>query len=599
LAVSIAVSVVAIGITPATADWASQPVVLISDTAAGVVANYEITFKVTPALSAGSSISVAAPTGTAFAVTDGNICADVYVTDQTNSSDSGVAASCTLGPTGSNAITFTLSRSIGAGDVIDIFIERATNPTNPSMSDVLTITTPAATYNSLPYAIEERAVVTPTVEVANNAVNATTSYTVRFTTGPARVGGAPTPPASGQWINMTAPVGTKLLPGLSCAAVDITDLSEPANSASATVCEQGVSNSITINDPKTINANNAFSVQLPAVTNPPTASSADVLTISTSADESPTASAPYGIGMASLGSGPNAPVNSLGLTRLAGVDRDATAVAASNDNFPSPGSAQAVVLASDAVFPDALAGAPLAAAEHGPLLLTSRAALSPEARAEIQRVLPRGGAVFVLGGTAAVSADVDTALQDLGYAVTRLAGADRAATAVAIAGALGNPTTIVEATGLNFPDGLSAAAAAVHLNAAVLLTSGATQAPETSAYAAAHSGAHYAVGGPACKADTSATCVMAGDRYSTAVAVAQRFFSSPITAGFASGRAFPDALSGGAQIGAQGGPLLLVPSSGALPSSLVGYLASTTSITTGDVYGGNAALDDDVVKEIG
>ena len=56
--------------------------------------------------------------------------------------------------------------------------------------------------------------------------------------------------------------------------------------------------------------------------------------------------------------------------RIAGSSRLATAIGASQDQFPTSGSAKAVVLARSDTFPDALAGGPLAAKLGGPLLLT-------------------------------------------------------------------------------------------------------------------------------------------------------------------------------------------------------------------------------------
>ena len=188
----------------------------------------------------------------------------------------------------------------------------------------------------------------------------------------------------------------------------------------------------------------------------------------------------------------------------------------------------------------------------------------------------------------------------MGDVAQRVAGADRFATAVAIAGVLGDPQAVLEATGLDFPDGLSAGAAAAHAGGAVLLTNGASQAPETSSYLAAHpSDTATAIGGPAAAADPAAARIAGADRFATAVAVAQHFFTAPTTLGFASGLAFPDALSGGAGIGRAGGPLLLVPACGALPPSLSGYLGSVTgTVTSGALYGGSAVVGDDVLAEL-
>ena len=131
-----------------------------------------------------------------------------------------------------------------------------------------------------------------------------------------------------------------------------------------------------------------------------------------------------------------------------------------------------MVLTRADTYPDALAGVPLAAKVGGPLLLTSSNSLSAAVRAEIVRVLPAGAPVYILGGTSAVSAAVETTITGLGFVVHRLAGANRFATAVAVAGALGNPTTVFEATGLNFPDALAGGPAAIEDGAAILLTNG-------------------------------------------------------------------------------------------------------------------------------
>ena len=83
--------------------------------------------------------------------------------------------------------------------------------------------------------------------------------------------------------------------------------------------------------------------------------------------------------------------------RLAGDDRIATAIAASQDAWPS-GSADTVVLARSDTFADALVGVPLAHAGNGPLLLTPQDSLDPRVRTEIDRVLGDGHTIHVLGG---------------------------------------------------------------------------------------------------------------------------------------------------------------------------------------------------------
>jgi len=159
-------------------------------------------------------------------------------------------------------------------------------------------------------------------------------------------------------------------------------------------------------------------------------------------------------------------------TRLAAGNRTATAVAVSQTAYPEPASAGAVVLARDDVYADALTGGRLAAAKKAPLLLSNRVQLSAPTADELQRVLAPGGTVNLLGGTAALSDDVATAVADRGYSVVRVAGADRFYTAVEIAHALGDPEVVLEATGLDYPDAVSAGPAAIAVDGAVLLTAG-------------------------------------------------------------------------------------------------------------------------------
>ncbi len=96
--------------------------------------------------------------------------------------------------------------------------------------------------------------------------------------------------------------------------------------------------------------------------------------------------------------GPLSPAPTGIVTRFAGADRDGTAVAVSQATFAAAGSAKAVVLASDANYPDALAGTPLAVAKHAPLLLTTPSGLPAAVSAEIGRVAPKGSTVYELGG---------------------------------------------------------------------------------------------------------------------------------------------------------------------------------------------------------
>ena len=298
--------------------------------------------------------------------------------------------------------------------------------------------------------------------------------------------------------------------------------------------------------------------------------------------------------------GGNSPAVAAGgptVTRSAGDDRIATAITTADRRWPT--GAKAVVLARSDDFADALAGIALAAAKSGPLLVTPSSDLDPRVATALTRLLAPGATVYALGGGAALSDRVTAAVDALGFHLVRLAGADRYATAVAVADALGDPAKVIEVTGTDFPDGLTAGPAAAQTGAAVLLTAGPTQASATADYLAAHPGPRWAVGGPAAAADPTATPVAGVDRYATAVAVAVTFFGPPTEIGLATGAEPADALAGGADQAALHAPLLLTDSS-QLPSAVAGYLAGVSAtLTDVTVYGGPAAVSDTVTAQIG
>lgn len=126
-------------------------------------------------------------------------------------------------------------------------------------------------------------------------------------------------------------------------------------------------------------------------------------------------------------------------------------------------------------WPDAVAVAGLAASESAPLLLTEATRLPPETATAITD----GGitSVTVVGGTAAVSAEVEQQLRDLGAVVDRVSGPDRYETSVAVAERARQRGASVQsvwlATGRNWPDTLAAGPAAAHTGAILLLADGA------------------------------------------------------------------------------------------------------------------------------
>jgi len=284
-------------------------------------------------------------------------------------------------------------------------------------------------------------------------------------------------------------------------------------------------------------------------------------------------------------------------TRLSGPGRVDTAVAIARDSF-ADGAAGAVVLARSDNYPDALAGTPFAVAEDAPILLSNPASLDAATEAELQRVLPRGRTVYILGGQAALSEAVASRIADLGYQVDRISGPTRIETALAIAGRLGHPDVQLITTGFNFADALGAGAAAVVTGGAVVLTTPDTPHPATDEYLDAHPGTRYAIGGPAARAYPAATAIAGTGREATAVAVAERFFAAPPVVGIARADDYPDALTGGTHIARRGGPMLLTATH-SLDQAVAGWLCDhADTLDAAFVFGGEAAVDATVLTAI-
>lgn len=255
--------------------------------------------------------------------------------------------------------------------------------------------------------------------------------------------------------------------------------------------------------------------------------------------------------------------------RLAGTNRYATAAAVSRAHFAA--NVPVAYVATGLTFPDALSAGAAAGRQGGPILLTEQSRLPVETRNELARLSPQR--IVVLGGTAVVAASVAAALDAYTVgSVTRLAGADRYGTAVAVSQASfapGVPAVFV-ATGESFPDALSAGPAAIRNGGPVLLTTRGslpqvvrdelTRLQPQRIFLLGGAAAVSSGVGQALQAYTAGPVVRlsGADRFATAVAVSRTFFSRPPAVYLATGFNFPDALSTVPAAGRAGAPLLLI-----------------------------------------
>jgi putative cell wall-binding protein len=292
--------------------------------------------------------------------------------------------------------------------------------------------------------------------------------------------------------------------------------------------------------------------------------------------------------------------------RLGGADRYEVAIRASKAAFP--GGADVVYLASGATFADALAGSAAAGTDGGPVLLVQRDSASQGVLDELVRLSP--GTIIILGGTASISAELEQSLQYLPATVERVDGDDRYEVTTSLARLTFGTTSdmIYVASGQTFPDALSAGAAAGSWNVPVLLT-GKDGLPEP-VLALLRDEMMLediiVVGGPSTISEAvveqlgqfgDVTRIGGTDRYDVSAATsAQAFCASSTTVFVASGRVFPDALSGSAAAIAMGAPVLLVTPD-AIPAPVLAELDRLRPQQI-KVLGGPSTISDSVMVKL-
>lgn len=325
------------------------------------------------------------------------------------------------------------------------------------------------------------------------------------------------------------------------------------------------------------------------------------------------------------------PVGALDMARAAGDDRILTAIELSNEAF-ADGTADAVVVARDRAFPDALASVPLAAAANGPVLLNPIEDLNDDVAAEINRL----GATkaYVMGGTAAQSTEVEDALKTLlgSSNVTRLGGLDRFETAekAAVTAAdlwqdagfadAGERVIVAkgqDADGLednDWPDALSGGQLAGIDRQPILLTRTETVPAATNRALSTLGATEVTVlGGPVAVTDTTMAAlgdsgttrnrIGGDDRFHTSTLVADAAIGAGATDRdviIATGRNYPDGLAAGATASKLGAALVLVDDDDLNASAATVQWLNARKGVTGwvRVAGGPVAVTDGVFNAI-
>ncbi|GAA1764067.1 cell wall-binding repeat-containing protein [Agromyces humatus] len=194
--------------------------------------------------------------------------------------------------------------------------------------------------------------------------------------------------------------------------------------------------------------------------------------------------------------------------------------------------------------------------------------------------------------------------------VHRLAGPDRFETAIAISQRFAaNVPVLYVATGMDFPDGLTAAAAAAHVGGPLLLTQPdavpasvreeiARLAPARIVVAGGESVVSAGVYNELAALTPSIIRLGGVDRFESGERVIADAFASAAQAFVVTGRAFPDALAASAAAGALGAPVFLVD--GLAPSVRASTIASMRALGVGTVRiaGGDSAVSPAIERQL-
>ncbi|WP_432520517.1 cell wall-binding repeat-containing protein [Kineococcus sp. SYSU DK006] len=293
--------------------------------------------------------------------------------------------------------------------------------------------------------------------------------------------------------------------------------------------------------------------------------------------------------------------------RISGADRFATAVAASKLLNPTDGTTTDAVVVNGYATVDGLTASYLAGLRSAPILYTDVPGVPAATAAELERLGVEH--VWIVGGTDRVPQAQQDAWEADGVEVTRLAGADRYATAAAVATAddQGAPEQVFIASGTSTADALAAGPVAWARNYPILLTE-AGGVPAATAEALQDLGTtnRVVLGGPGAVSDSTYAAlggrerISGADRQETAAKIADdaiahdSFDSQSIALVGGTDATAADALSAAPVAGAGGVPLVFTGFDGGLGAGTATYLsahrADYTTSGTGWVFGGESSV---------
>ena len=291
---------------------------------------------------------------------------------------------------------------------------------------------------------------------------------------------------------------------------------------------------------------------------------------------------------------------------LAGVDRFETSVEIAKEGWKTK--PQTVVIGRGDIPVDALAGTVLASKNDAPMLLTRTNALPEIVTNYLKTSVTAGAKVYILGGTGAISTEVENQIKALGFQVKRLEGISRTETSIAIAEEIGKSNKVFFATGNSeSSDALSISAYAARNGNPIIIQNGAKVITSTFNYLNKYGvgqvdliGGTYAVPQEVATELTSkgykVDRVAGTGRVETSIAINKKYPMGTDTLVIGNAYNFVDALSGAVLSAKNNASILLLNSS--LEVAHKDYLKTITRPKTVNYLGGNYVVSKELKYEL-
>lgn len=259
-----------------------------------------------------------------------------------------------------------------------------------------------------------------------------------------------------------------------------------------------------------------------------------------------------------------------------------------------------IIIANGKNFADALAGSYLAKVKTAPIIMAN-GKNNADIQAYVEENLTADGTVYILGGTGAIPATLESDLS--AYYVKRLSGATRFETNIDILEEAGvTNEEIIVATAFQFADSLSASAA----GKPILLVNnkkGVLTEEQKTYLGTLGTEKFYIVGGSSAVSENleeeigryGETQRIGGKtRYETSVMIAEEFFDNPESIVLACAKNFPDGLSGGPLAMSMNAPLILT----ATDKEDVAAAYANGVIDNGYVLGGSILISNSATQNV-